>query len=328
MNRVNRDDITALCSHARMDEGVYRVFPPASGNQARTYPSEITARQRDTLQPGSRAVQPRAEEARNSRAISILDASNSATKSGREGLPAKASITCWHSASGGTGKTTVLATLARIYSLSGKNVVLMDESPQTLLPFYFGGRPQAGRGSRFAALQEAHNGSVQIVRRENEQAGWLAKGLADFSSSVDHILVDSCPVMLQDPALAAAEPASIVVLACDMSSALTVRHTLATFKEQEGRIGSPLFVLNRFDSASALHDEIRTWMTRQLGDRLLPTTIRRAEETAEAMAEGLTVIDFAPNSPVAQDFLALAETLQQLVRPAAEGSFSANALYR
>jgi cellulose biosynthesis protein BcsQ len=65
-------------------------------------------------------------------------------------------------------------------------------------------------------------------------------------------------------------------------------------------------VLNQFDPSLPLHLDIREVLREQLGDRLLPFAIRRAPAVSEALAEGMTVMDYAPNSTVAEDFGSLA----------------------
>jgi len=54
----------------------------------------------------------------------------------------------------------------------------------------------------------------------------------------------------------------------------------------------------------------------QVGDRLLPFALRRAPAVSEALAEGMTVMDYAPNSTVAEDFGNLAAWVKSLAAPA------------
>jgi cellulose biosynthesis protein BcsQ len=59
-------------------------------------------------------------------------------------------------------------------------------------------------------------------------------------------------------------------------------------------------------------------LQQQLGDRLLPLVLRRSSAVSEALAEGTTVIDYAPASAVAEDYMHLAGWLRSLVAPAVE----------
>ena len=58
-------------------------------------------------------------------------------------------------------------------------------------------------------------------------------------------------------------------------------------------------------------------LQQQLGDRLLPFVLRRSSAVSEALAEGMTVIDYAPGSAVAEDYWNLAGWLRSLSAPAA-----------
>jgi cellulose biosynthesis protein BcsQ len=73
------------------------------------------------------------------------------------------------------------------------------------------------------------------------------------------------------------------------------------------------FLINKFDPASAFHAEVRKNLRLQLGARLLPFCIRRHDAVAEALAAGMTVLDYAPNSAPAEDFLQLATWAREVV---------------
>jgi len=81
----------------------------------------------------------------------------------------------------------------------------------------------------------------------------------------------------------------------------------------------PQYVLNQFDSSLPLHLDVREVLREQLGERLLPFVLRRAPAVSEALAEGMTVMDYAPNSSVAEDFSSLAGWVKSLAAPASAG---------
>jgi len=78
----------------------------------------------------------------------------------------------------------------------------------------------------------------------------------------------------------------------------------------------PFYILNQFDSSLPLHLDIREILREQLGDRLLTIALRRAPAVSEALAEGMTVMDYAPNSTVAEDFANLAGWVKSQSAPA------------
>jgi cellulose biosynthesis protein BcsQ len=81
----------------------------------------------------------------------------------------------------------------------------------------------------------------------------------------------------------------------------------------------PYYVLNQFDHSLPLHLDVREVLREQLGDRLLPFALRRAPAMSEALAEGMTVMDYAPNSTVAEDYGSLAGWVKSLSAPASTG---------
>jgi len=48
----------------------------------------------------------------------------------------------------------------------------------------------------------------------------------------------------------------------------------------------------------------------------LPFALRHSPAISEGLAEGMTVMDYAPNSPVADDFASLAAWVKSLSAPA------------
>jgi cellulose biosynthesis protein BcsQ len=79
-----------------------------------------------------------------------------------------------------------------------------------------------------------------------------------------------------------------------------------------------LYLLNQFDASLPLHVDVREILRQQLGNRLLPFVVRRSSAVSEALAEGMTVIDYAPDSSAAEEFLHLAGWLRT-VSAAASG---------
>jgi cellulose synthase operon protein YhjQ len=120
-------------------------------------------------------------------------------------------------------------------------------------------------------------------------------------------------------------PTILVPILPDISSVATVRSLEAFLfnpANQPGRdrqTGSAFYLLNQFDASSPLHLDVRETLQQQLGDRLLPLVLRRSTAVSEALAEGTTVIDYAPGSAVAEDYMHLAGWLRSFSAPAAAG---------
>ena len=75
-------------------------------------------------------------------------------------------------------------------------------------------------------------------------------------------------------------------------------------------------MLNQFDASLPLHLDVREVLREQLGERLLPFALRRTAAMSEALAEGMTVMDYAPGSALTEDFATLAGWVKSLSAPA------------
>jgi cellulose biosynthesis protein BcsQ len=109
-------------------------------------------------------------------------------------------------------------------------------------------------------------------------------------------------------------PTLVVPILPDMSSVACLG-SLEAFDGEKA-----LYLLNQFDASLPLHRDVRAILQQQLGDRLLPFVLRRSSLVSEALAEGMTVIDYAPGSEVAADYRDLAGWLRSLSAPATAGS--------
>jgi cellulose biosynthesis protein BcsQ len=117
-------------------------------------------------------------------------------------------------------------------------------------------------------------------------------------------------------------PTILVPVIPDMSSVVSVGSIDAFFQRNVSATGQPImpfYILNQFDPSLPLHLDVREVLREQMGDRLLPFALRRTPAVSEALAEGMTVVDYAPNSTVAEDFGALAGWVKSLAAPATTG---------
>jgi len=231
------------------------------------------------------------------------------------------------SLAGGVGKTSLVATLGRALASSGEKVLLTDTTSHGLLPFYFGAselRPGVVRtfsppvGSADAPI---HLLSFDLLGKggDLEAQEWLAEELTRNGQGMQRVLVDlspSFPWVLKR--IARMNSIVIVPMAPDMSSVIslnTVERFFADVTDANGKPVHPRYVLNGFDASQPLHLDVREVLRQQLGDRLLPFVIRRSPAVSEALAEGMTVMDYAPET-------AVASTRARGVRPSSAPVFS------
>ena len=142
----------------------------------------------------------------------------------------------------------------------------------------------------------------------------LAELISD-GGGASRILVDLATASRQVTSrLLVLRPTVLVPLLPDMSSVASLGSLEAFLGRDEG---AAHYLLNQFDGSSPLHRDVRGMLQQRLGDRLLPLVLRRSAAVSEALAEGMTVIDYAPGSATAEDYWDLAGWLRGLSAPAA-----------
>jgi len=216
------------------------------------------------------------------------------------------------SLAGGVGKTSLVAAVGRALAGRGERVLLTDTCSFGVLPFYFGARENkpgvlrtfSGGTSdppiRVLTLDaERESADLEFLRRE------VTRGSQDASRVLIDVASGSAAMLRQALRLS---PTVLVPLVPDMASVVTLQSLESFFRNQEGLSGKPLqawYVLNQFDPSFPLQLDVREVLRQQLGERLLPFAIHRSPAVSEALAEGMTVIDYAPNSPAAEDIMSL-----------------------
>ena len=209
--------------------------------------------------------------------------------------------------------------------------MLADTTSHGLLPFYFGAselRPGTVRtfsppaGSSDAAIALVSYDVAQGMGDAAQQQ-WFSDELIQKSRGMQRVILDISPVSAW-VVRRMAKLGSVVVIpvAPDMNSVISlgpVEKFFAGTVDADGRPVQPYYLLNQFDASLPLHLDVREVMRQQLGDRLLPFVIRRSPVVSEALAEGMTVIDYAPESPVSGDCMNFAQWLRMQSAPAASG---------
>lgn len=211
--------------------------------------------------------------------------------------------------SGGCGVTTILAAMARALASAGESSVLIDADPESPLPCHLGIRERRDTAGLHTAILPAAHPVFLLKRYEtaNEQPQqWLEEGLAPLRYGLDRMLVDGSPRFWNATAPAELDQAlTIVVLTPDFTSLYKLDALLERYADKP-----VLFLLNKFDGSVALHEQVRVWLERKLGQQLLRVTLRRTDEVAEALADGVTVLDYAPDAAICDDLRALRDLVR------------------
>jgi len=246
-------------------------------------------------------------------------------------IDGRAPLVAVFSLAGGVGKTSLAATLGRALSVQGERVLLTDTTSYGLLPFYFGARelrpgvvrafspPGGGTGAPISLLSYDFADNTEDERRRERLTGDILQSgdghhrvVLDVSSGANWLI----------RRIANLHPTVLVPIGGDMNSIIglqAVERMFQSMADSDGRSVLPFYVLNQFDASLPLHLDVREVFRRQLGDRLLQVAIRRSPVVSEALAEGTTVVDYAPDAPVTQDYLEVASWLRSVSPPAAAG---------
>jgi cellulose synthase operon protein YhjQ len=239
------------------------------------------------------------------------------------------------SLAGGVGKTCLVANLGRLLSALGEHVLLTETAACGLLPFYFGSRElRPGVVRTFfppGPFGEELDAPVQMLNLQGDasQQDPLGHPLIDDpllgellrnGRGASRIVVDVATANRKWMSrLLSLRPTLLVPILPDMSSVacLGLIEALVANPSSEEKA---FYLLNQFDASSPLHRDVRALLQQQLGDRLLPFVLRRSSLVSEALAEGMTVIDYAPGSDVAADYHDLTAWLRSLAAPATAAS--------
>jgi len=231
------------------------------------------------------------------------------------------------SLAGGVGKTCLVATLGRALSALGEHVFLADTAVCGLLPFYFGSREFRPGVVRTFSPPDSPSGvdaPVQLLNLQPERyprAGgdhdlFLAELLRD-GRGASRILVDVATASREVTSrLLQLRPTVLVPVLPDLSSLACLGLLDILLADPPSQV---LYLLNQFDASVPLHLDVRAMLQEQLGDRLIPFVLRRSSVVSEAVADGMTVIDYAPDSGAAEDYRALAGWLHSFITPAVAG---------
>jgi cellulose synthase operon protein YhjQ len=228
------------------------------------------------------------------------------------------------SVAGGVGKTSLVATVGRALAAYGERVLLVDTTRFGLLPLYFGsGESKPGVVRTFAPPNNSPDAPVHSVNLEpseplpgSAEPDPFLEALLHNAHGSNRILVDVRTASLETVRrLLPLAPTVLVPIVPDMNSVASLRAVEAAFSSAEvpaQRRIQPFYLLNQFDSFLPLHVDVREILRQQLGNRLLPFVVRSSSAVSEALAEGMTVVDYAPDSPAAQDFLRLSGWLRSV----------------
>jgi cellulose biosynthesis protein BcsQ len=313
-------DVRALFDKAKIGESRYRTFAPQKG--ATPAAQSVSAAGRE--EPRSTASVSGGSQPRP--ALNALFGANAGFRiaaARAETTATQRAALLFASAAGGVGKTTLCATIARMFSSRVSNVLVADRCVDGILPYYF-------------SAERLRAGGLHVVHPNARRPGYpmtlinvpcheplnpsTAAWLDQLQKEMPFSLFDF-PVSNGRSLKNYAIPGGLMVipLTPDVQSVATLAACEELFGAAgDGQASRTLFVLNRFDEKRSLHREIRSHLEKALAERLAPVALRESEAVADALALGMTVIDHAPQSPLSQDFEQLVSWLDVRVANTSE----------
>ncbi len=209
-----------------------------------------------------------------------------------------------HGAAGGVGSTAIAAVLARLLARSGRRCAIFDESESSALPIYFGTHKATADYRRFAGLYSVFEPGVRIVNRDMFEsarpekgncAGFLERHAGPLAQQFDHVIFDQPSRCTEDTGAGLL----VYVAIPDVGSLIGARKLKESL---ESTSRQSICVLNRFDPSIPLHSEILSLYRANFSQVI---TIHNSPLVPEALAEGTTVVEWAPRAKASVDFLNL-----------------------
>ena len=310
MNPFDADDISVLCSSVGLGPSAYKRFARAKTRSPGT--GDSTQESIPTSEPATSSVTATGSSTSHWKGLDAVFSHRTRTL--------RAHLTV-RSATGGAGGSTMAATLARRLMMWGHSVLLVDSTDTPMLRHYFGAGDFSGGVCTLLDRHSRKGGRVHVVLRNTlpARAGnhWLRDGMAQAGDGCDYAIADMGTLMdgCSDSGFARSEQ-HLVVLTPDIRSAMAIPQLQQELEEREQRAGRPLqqaYVLNQYRPEARLHVELRDRFADQLGSRLIGV-LRWSELVAEAVAQAQTIFDYAPESPAAEEFAALGNAVDGMLR--------------
>jgi chromosome partitioning protein len=204
---------------------------------------------------------------------------------------------------GGIGKSTIAGNLAAELSEMGWRVAAIDADPQHSLSAW----ATQGDGFLSRTVDKVKHGDADALRAK----------VRSLEKTADLIVIDTPPGM-PETTFSAAVLADLMLLPCGASPldlfALKDSLSLALRARAERRSKKPRirFVPSRVPANTNLGRGLSESLA-NMGKKVLPPIGQRIA-VAEAVASGLTLMEYAPHSPARAEFCELARAVDRILR--------------
>jgi chromosome partitioning protein len=201
---------------------------------------------------------------------------------------------------GGVGKSTIAGNLAAEFAGIGQSVIALDADPQHSLAAW----AAQGNGVLSRCVEQIADGTTLRARAR----------AAEKRAAI--VLIDT-PPGIPETTYQAALAADLMLLPCGPSPldlfALKDALALSLQARAERRSKKPRirFVPSKVQMSSNLSRGLVSSLEK-MGKKVLPSIAQRVV-VAEAVSSGLTVSEFAPDSPAHEEFRALAKAIAKIL---------------
>ncbi len=203
---------------------------------------------------------------------------------------------------GGVGKSTIAGNLAAEFAATKRSVRVLDADPQH---------------SMVAWAEQGDGMLARVVEKVEGGAGTLRARARQAEKDADIVLIDT-PPGAPEIAYEAALAADLMLLPCGPSPldllALKEALSLGLKARAERRSKKPRirFVPSKVLMSTNLGRGLASSL-KDMGKKVLPPIGQRIV-VAEAVASGLTVAEFAPNSAAHEEFRELAQAVDKILK--------------
>jgi chromosome partitioning protein len=204
---------------------------------------------------------------------------------------------------GGIGKSTIVGNLAGEFSRRGRKVLVIDADPQHSLVAW----AAQGEGLLKGVVRKIDKGDPAELK-------YHARKAAD---EADIVVIDTPPGM-PETAYAAAMVADLVLLPCGPSplDLFALKEALNLALRARAVRRSKLPRIRLVPSKVLMNTNLGRTLTaslEEMGKKVLPPIGQRIG-LAEAVAQGLTISEYAPHSAAHDEFAALAKAVEKILK--------------
>lgn len=240
---------------------------------------------------------------------------------------------------GGTGKTTSVINIGRALSKNGMKVLLIDLDPQGNLSYSLGLSDQRitvaefllGLASYEEAACEVHNlhvltagsrlyAQLSAIESKDNSLMLLKSRISTIESYYDYILID-CPPSLNVYTKNALNAANgiIIPLVFEILSIQGLDQILTEVVKIKKSTNPDLFIVGALgvivNENRKLSEEVLQYIRDNYNINVFNNHVRNNVKAAEAPSFGESVIDYAPGSISAKDYINVTSELLKIIEP-------------